>query len=111
MHTHAVRSLARMTPVYDHADQLLFKADRDRAASLLERQDMDVIGNTTRIKALRFRGPDPAHNLFSGSHHRRQLGQPHRAENYWNPAGVWHIDRIPAIYQDEFRQVVISIRI
>lgn len=105
------RKLKRMTPVYDHADQLLYSATRERAAELLLRNDVDVIGTTTRIKAIRFRGPDPAGNLLSGSQPKRQLGQPHRAENYYNVHGVWHIDRIPEAYRDEFTQVLASISV
>jgi hypothetical protein len=102
------RKLARQTPVYDHADRLLFSADRDKARELMQRRDVDIIGTTTRIKALRFRGPDPALNLRSGSRRRRQIGAPHKHENYYNVAGVWHIDRIPDTYRPEFCGVLLD---
>ena len=92
--------LSARTPVCDHADTVLFWADRDKAAQLLADPHIDVIGNRTRIKSLRFRGPDPA-LLTTGSHHKRPAGTPHRNEYYYNPRGVWHIDRIP----DEWREL------
>ena len=54
------RKLARQTPVYDHADQLFFRQTANGRHDLMLRDGIDVIGTTTRIKALRFRGPDPA---------------------------------------------------
>ena len=103
------RKLKRSTPVYDHADQLLFSANRERASELLLRNDIDVIGTTTRIRALRFRGPDPAGKLLSGSKPHRQLAQPHKQENYYNVRGCWHIDRVPEVFKDEFTRVVASV--
>jgi len=105
------RKLSRKTPVFDHADQLLFEADRERATDLMLCDHVDVIGTTTRIKALRFRGPDPAGQLLSGSHPKRQLGQVHKAENYFNPAGVWAFDRIPSIYREAFVGVLTSVAV
>jgi hypothetical protein len=101
------RKLSKKTPVFDHADQLLYQADQAKAQELLRRQDIDIIGNATRIRAIRFRGPDVS-GLRSGSRVRRQLGQPHRSENYWNCKGCWHIDRIPEVYGPLFRGVLLD---
>ena len=60
----------------------------------MRRPGIMVIGNRKRITCLRFEGPDPA-LLSGGSKHKRQMGSPHKHENYWNVAGMWHIDRIP----------------
>jgi hypothetical protein len=98
---HTERTIARKTPVYDHADKLLYQADRDKARELLARSDVDIIGTNTRIKALRYRGPDPAHKM-GGSHHKRGVGVPHRNENYYNVRGCWHLDRIPVAYHPHF---------
>src|SRR5262245_31273364 len=101
------RRLSRKTPVLDHADQVLYEASRELAQELMLRDDVDLIGTPTRIKAIRFRGPDPS-SLRSGSHKRRELGQPHRSENYWNCKGCWHIDRIPDVYAPLFRGVLLE---
>lgn len=95
------RQLSRQTPVYDHADMLLYRADREKARQLLARSDIDVVGTRTRIKAIRFRGPDPAHRM-GGSHHKRGIGTPHRNETYFNVKNCWHLDRIPVAYQPHF---------
>ena len=99
------RSLGRSTPVYDHADRLLYRAPRERVVELLMRRDVDILGSATRIRAIRFRGPDPALSL-AGSHPRRGLGSPHRNESYYNPRGVWHLDRIPESLRERFVAVV-----
>jgi len=99
------RQLSRQTPVCDHSGTVLYRADRDKARQLLARSDIDVVGTRTRIKALRFRGPDPAHRM-GGSHFKRGIGMPHRNENYWNVRGCWHIDRIPVAYQPHFVAIV-----
>jgi hypothetical protein len=99
------RKLARKTPVYDHADSWLYDADRDQARDLMRRRDVDVIGTATRVKALRFRGPDPALQL-SGSRRRRGIAEPHRNENYYNVRGVWTIDRVPEVYRPHFHAVL-----
>jgi hypothetical protein len=105
MHIQIERKLARKTPVYDHADGWLYDADRNTARDLMRRRDVDVIGTSTRVKALRFRGPDPALQL-SGSRRRRAIAEPHRNENYYNVRGVWHIDRVPEVLQPHFQAVV-----
>jgi hypothetical protein len=66
----------------------------------MQRPNVEVIGTTTRIKALRFRGPDPALQLLTGSKPLRQLGQPHLNESYYNVKGVWCIDRNPREISD-----------
>ena len=100
MHAPLLR-LASRTPLADHAGVVLCWVDRTRAAQLLTDPHIDVIGNRTRIKSLRFRGPDPA-GLTTGSHHKRPVGTPHRNENYYNPRGVWHLDRIPESWRQHF---------
>lgn len=104
---HTERQLSRQTPVYDHADILLYRADRDKARQLLARSDIDIIGSHSRIKALRFRGPDPA-LMMGGSHHRRPIGTPHRNESYWNVKNCWHLDRIPVAYRPHFVAIVLD---
>lgn len=101
------RKLSRKTPVYDHADSWLYDADRDKARDLMQRPEVDIIGNAKRVKALRFRGPDPALQL-AGSRRRRGIAEPHRHESYWNVRGVWHIDRIPPELRPEFQGVVLD---
>jgi hypothetical protein len=101
------RQLSRRTPVLDHSDCVLFEADRAKAWELMQQDNIDIIGTGTRIKAIRFRGPD-ASLLRSGSRKRRELGQPHRSENYWNVRGCWHIDRVPDGYADLFRGVLLN---
>ena len=86
--------LGARTPVCDHASNVLYFADRTRSASLLRCRDVDVIASGKRVKAFRYRGPDPA-QLSGGSHHKRPIGTPHRNETYYNVRGVWHLDRIP----------------
>lgn len=101
------RKLARQTPVYDHADRLLYRADREKARELMKRRGVDIIGTATRVKGLRFRGPDPALQL-GGSRRRRGIGTPHQNENYYNVRGCWHIDRIPLELRPEFQTVVLD---
>jgi hypothetical protein len=101
------RKLFRKTPVYDHADQWLYDADRQTARELMKRPDVDVIGTATQIKKLRLRGPDPALQL-TGSHPRRQLGQPHQQESYSNVRRVWCIDHVPERYRRHFQAVVLD---
>ena len=100
------RKVSRRTPVYDHADQLLFLADREKAIQLMQQPQVETIGTVTRVKGLRFRGPDPALLSLAGSRARRPVGTPHRNESYWNVRGVWHIDRIPVEYQPHFALAV-----
>ena len=100
MHAPQLR-LASRTPLADHAGVVLCWVDRTRAAQLLTDPHIDVIGNRTRIKSLRFRGPDPA-LLTGGSHHKRSAGTPHRNETYYNVRGVWHLDRIPTEWRSLF---------
>jgi len=59
-----------------------------------------------RMKGLRFRGPDPS--ALTGGRRRHELGMSHRRENYFNPAGCWHLDRIPGKLRGEFESVVAS---
>jgi hypothetical protein len=93
--------LAARTPVCDHAGVVLYWADRTRTAELLRDPRVDVLRSRTRIKALQYRGPDPA-ALTSGSHHRRPAGTPHRNETYYNVKGVWHLDKLPESYREYF---------
>jgi hypothetical protein len=110
MYVHTERILSRQTPVYDHGGTVLFRATRDKVRELLERHDIDVIGTRTRIKAIRFRGPDPSH-LMGGSHHKRGVGSPHRNDNYFNVRGCWHLDRIPVAYKPHFVAILTSIAV
>lgn len=89
------RRISAETPLYDHAGMLLSECGRERTLELMTRPDVIVIGTKKRITGLRFLGPDTAGLLLSGSTFRRPAGSPHRQENYYNPPGVWHIDRIP----------------
>lgn len=93
--------LGARTPVCDHADTILYFADRTRAAALLLCRDVDVLASGRRVKAFRYRGPDPA-LLSGGSHHKRPVGSPHKNENYYNVKGCWHLDRIPDEWQPLF---------
>jgi hypothetical protein len=102
---HHERTLRRRTPVYDHANSLLYQADRDKARELLQRADVDVIGTLSRIKGLRYRGPDPSH-MMGGSRHRRPVGCPHRNESYFNVKNCWHLDRVPEAYRPHFVAVL-----
>jgi len=101
--------ISRQTPIYDHAGVLLYRAPRERVQSLLARSDMDLISKGDKLKALRFRGPDPALSL-DGSHRKRPLGSPHQHESYYNVRGVWHLDRIPVALQPHFCAVVDSVK-
>jgi hypothetical protein len=98
--------LFRKTPVYDHAGAWLYDADREKARELMQRPDIDVIATTTRVRALRFRGPDPALQLLTGSRRRRGIGEPHRSESYFSVKGCWHLDRIPPTMRPHFQAVV-----
>lgn len=95
------------TPVYDHADTLLFWAERDRVPELMRKPNATVIAVNGRIRAIRL-APDPS-RLMSGSHARRQLAQPHRAENYYNPKGCWTIDRVPSRFRYCYCAVIDSL--
>lgn len=98
------RTLPRRTPVYDHADVLLYCVDRATARELIQKPYVQVIGTSRKIKALRF-GPEP--NITACQiRARRELGKPHDAENRTNVRGVWTIDRIPASCQPHFVAVV-----
>jgi hypothetical protein len=96
------RKLARKTPVYDHADNLLYHADREKTSSLMARMDIDIIGSTKRVHGIRFRGPDPALKLLSGATYHRPIGTPHKRDNYYNVRGMWHLDRIPEYFRSHF---------
>jgi hypothetical protein len=106
MQTGDVRRISRRTALYDHAGEKLGDYDREKTRKLMTRPDVIVIGTRHRITGLRFAGPDAAGLLLSGSHHRRPAGTPHRHENYYIPAGVWHIDRIPSSWRKYFFSVV-----
>ena len=99
------RRISASTPLYDHAGELLGQCGREKTHEMMSRPDVLVIASKKRILGLRFLGPDPAH-LLSGSRHRRPAGTPHQQENYWNPRGVWHIDRIPEKWKVHFMGVV-----
>jgi hypothetical protein len=96
--------LASKTPVYDHAGVVLFFASKDRVRELLERSDIETIGNRRRIRGLRFIVADAT----VARPRRRQMAEPHQAESYWNVRGVWAIDRIPESLANHFGQVVTS---
>lgn len=102
---HQEAQLFRQTPVYDHAGELLYRANREKAQQLLNQSDVHVRRNKHRIVAFQYRGPDPAH-MMGGSHHKRGIGVPHRNENYFNPKNVWHLDRIPVAYRPHFVAIV-----
>lgn len=100
--------ISHRTPVYDHADQLLFLADRTRVLELAAKPHVLVItGGNGRVRAIRL-CPDAA-RLTAGSHPRRQLAQPHRSENYFNPAGCWTIDRVPSRWRHHYHAVLESV--
>ena len=99
------RRLARRTPVYDHADELLYFVDRDTARQLMTREYVCTIGTSRRVRALRFRGPEAPSRPGSGRR-RKQAGEPHRHETNENVNGCWHIDRIPVSCQPHFVAVV-----
>ena len=101
-------TLTRRTPVYDHAGELLFIATRDRAQQLIADRKVEILGNRIRIRGLRIPGPDPAGLRGLRIWRRRQLGAPHRHENYWNPEGVWTLDPIPRTLERDFHAVVLS---
>jgi hypothetical protein len=105
---HAITlQISRQTPVLDHNGTLLYRAPRERATELLMRKDVDPSLKGDRLKAIRFRGPDPALSL-EGSHHKRPIGSPHKNESYFNIRGCWHLDRIPEKYREHFVQVIES---
>jgi len=89
------RRISARTPVFDHAGSELGRYEPARIRELMRRPDVVVHGNRKRILTLRFLGPDPSHLTLSGSRHKRPCGSPHKNENYYNPPGVWHLDRIP----------------
>lgn len=100
--------ISHRTPVYDHADQLLFLADRARVLELAKKpHTLVIVAGNGRVRAIRL-CPD-ASRLSSGSHPRRQLAQPHRSENYFNPAGVWTIDRVPSRWRHHYHAVLQSV--
>ena len=91
--------------MFNHADELLFVADRDRALELAQKPNAILIFYASgQVRSIRL-APD-ASRLTSGSHPRRQLAQPHRSENYWNPAGCWTIDRVPSRWRHHYHAVV-----
>ena len=98
------RMLPRRTPVYDHADVLLYCVDRATARELIQKPYVQVIGTSRKIKALRF-GPEPQITACK-IRRRRETGKPHDDETPVNPRGVWTIDRIPASCQPHFVAVV-----
>ena len=98
------RTLPRRTPVYDHADALLYCVDRATARELIQKPYVQVIGTARKIKALRF-GPEPEIKSAKIRGYR-QVGKPHTAETRTNIRRVWAIDRIPASCQPHFVAVV-----
>jgi hypothetical protein len=103
----AMAVVCRRTPVLDHADAVLYFADRAKVQELLERRDVGIVWRGRRIQSIRMQGPDPG--LMGGSHSKPGLGSPHRRENYYNPQGAWHLDRIPSHLRPAFEGVVRSI--
>lgn len=97
------RRISARTPLYDHAGAVLGHYPRERVLEIMQQPGVLVIGSRKRIFALHFLGPDPALLMLSGSKHRRPAGTPHRNENYYNPPGVWHLDRIPVSWSPLFR--------
>lgn len=95
-HYHEGRRISSRTPLYDHAGAELGKYPAREIIRLIDSGRVFIIGTKHRIKGLRFLGPDPARLAFSGSRHRRPVGAPHTHENYYNPPGCWHLDRIPS---------------
>ena len=105
-HSHEGRRISARTPLFDHAGQALGTCTPDDTLRLIQQHDVIIIASKKRILGLRFFGPDPAHLQFSGSHHKRQAGMPHRNENYFNLKGVWHLDRIPDNWRRHYHAVV-----
>lgn len=98
------RTLPRRTPVYDHADVLLYCVDRATARELIQKPYVQVIGTSRRVKALRF-GPEPEIRSAKIRGYR-QIGKPHTAETATNVHRVWTIDRIRPSLQPAFVAVV-----
>jgi hypothetical protein len=103
-----LRKIAKRTPVLDHADEVLYYADRAKVEELIGKPGVEVIGTTTRIKGLRYVGPDPALSLLSGSSRRPGVEKPHRRETYWNPAGVLTFNFLSIKLRPEFNRVLES---
>mgnify|MGYP003584816389 FL=1 len=98
------RTIPRRTPVYDHADVLMYFVDRETCRELPKKPYVQVIANSRKIKGLRF-GPEP--NITAGiTPQRRPVGKPYDRESYTNVRGVWTIDRIPRSCQPHFVAVV-----
>ena len=97
------RRISSRTPAYDHAGVLITFYARDRVRELMVLPHVHVRGSKGKIKSLHFLGPDPAHLAMSGSKRGRPAGTPHRNENYYNPPGCWHLDRIPKSWKPMFR--------
>lgn len=91
----------RRVPLCDHAGTVLSWLNPAQASETARKPGIGIIRTKHRIKALQYLGPDPA-ALTGGSHHRRPAGTPHRNETYYNPKGVWHIDRIPTEWRELF---------
>ena len=105
MFTYQGRKLSASVPLYDSGDSLLYFVDREKAVELITAGRVEIIGTRRRIRALRLGGPAVA--ILPGEPGRKpQLGRPHRRESYFNPRGVWHLDRIPRRLQPEFQAVV-----
>jgi hypothetical protein len=106
---HKGRTLTRsLIPVLDHAGVRLELADPARVKLLMARADIRVLGTKTRIRALQFSVPV---DLSKGSGPRRPLGNSHTSETYYNPAGIWHLDRIPEKLAPLFQGVLRSVSI
>jgi hypothetical protein len=101
------RKLARRTPVYDHANVLLFEVDRDQARDMMTRPHIDVIWtrNDMRVRALRFHAPEAPAKPSDGRR-RKGAGEPVRYETDSNPKGVVHFKHIPVSCQPHFVAVV-----
>lgn len=95
-------------PVLDHADAVIDWVGPDEAARLLTDSRNTRIGTRSRLRAVRLGGPDPGELLLVGSRHTPDFGTPHQRESYWNPRGVWTLDRIPERFRDDFRGVVLD---
>lgn len=102
------RKIAKRTPVYDHADAILYYATRERVRELIGSPGVEIIGTVGRIKGLRYVGPDPALSLLSGSSRRPGVEKPHRRETYWNPEGVLTFNFLSAKLKPEFTRVLES---
>lgn len=96
------------TPLYDHAGELLTFLSRDQvAAKVAAPAGVYLILRRRTIIGLRFEGPDPA---LTDDGRRQQAGleRVHRRETYFNPAGVWSLNFLPASMRPMFEQVIVD---